>query len=268
MPSPLLIDPVAFEIGPVSVRWYGLMYIFGLAACWTLLGWRAGRPGAPGWTREEVSDLVFYGAVGAVLGGRLGYIAFYDLPAYLSQPLAMLRVWEGGMSFHGGLLGAIVAMAWFARRAGRRFLEVSDFVAPAIPVALGLGRLGNFINGELWGAPTQLPWGVVFPLAGARARHPTQLYEAGLEGALMFALLWWFAARPRPAGAVSGLFLLLYALARGTVEFWREPDPHLGYLAFGWLTMGQLLSLPMLLGGLALLVYAARRPLSAGRGAA
>lgn len=253
------IDPVAFELGPLAVRWYGLMYVLALVVGWALLARRAGRGPHADWSSEQVADVVFYVALGAVVGGRLGYILFYDFSAYLAEPLAVFRVWQGGMSFHGGLIGAILAVVWLARRLGRPWLALTDFVAPAIALGLGFGRLGNFINGELWGAPTGLPWGMVFPQAGELARHPTQLYEALLEGLVLFAVLWWFSSRARPLGAVSGLFLLLYGLFRSLVELLREPDAHLGYLAFGWLTMGQVLCVPMLLGGVWLLARAGRR---------
>jgi len=258
------IDPVAIQIGPLAVRWYGISYLVGIAWAWWLLDRRAGRPGSA-WRREEVADLVFYAAVGGVLGGRLGYALFYNLPAYLESPLALLRVWEGGMSFHGGLLGALAAMALLARRLQRPFFAVTDQLAPAVPVALLCGRLGNFVNGELWGAPTDLPWAMVFPdpRAGGVARHPSQLYEAALEGAVLFAVLWWVSARPQPTRLVSGLFLVLYAAFRFLVEFVREPDAHLGYLAFGWLTMGQLLCVPMAILG-AWLIASARRRARAG----
>lgn len=252
------IDPVAFSVGPVSVHWYGLAYVAGIGLAWAWLA-QCARRSERRWESEQVADLVFYAALGAVLGGRLGYVLFYDFQDYLSSPAAVLAVWRGGMSFHGGVLGFVLALAWYARGRGRHFLEVTDFVVPAVPIGLALGRAANFVNQELWGAPTALPWGVVFtaPAAGGFARHPTQLYEAMLEGVVLFVVLNALARRGPPEGTVSAWFLILYALMRAAVELLREPDAHLGYLAWGWLTMGQLLSLPMLLAGLAIL--AARR---------
>jgi len=250
-------DPVAVEIGPLKVRWYGLMYVLGFLAAWWLGRRRAARPGS-GWDPAEVGDLLVYAAFGVILGGRLGYVLFYGLETALADPLWALRVWEGGMSFHGGLLGVVVALWLYGRRTGRGFWAVADFCAPLVPPGLLFGRIGNFINGELWGRPTDLPWGVVFPLAGPEPRHPSQLYEAALEGLVLFAVLWWFTSRPRPPMAASGLFLLLYGIFRFVVELVREPDRHLGHVAFGWMTMGQLLSLPMIVGGAALLAWAWR----------
>ncbi len=249
------IDPVAIHLGPLAIRWYGLSYLAGILGGWWLLRRRA--PGQ-GWSREQVADLVFYAAMAAVLGGRIGYALFYNFDFYWRQPLAILRVWEGGMSFHGGLLGVLLIMFWYGRSTGRGFFAVADFLAPVVPVGLFFGRIANFINGELWGAPTSVPWAMVFPdpRAGGLPRHPSQLYEAALEGLCLFLILWWFSARPRPRMAVSGLFLAGYGLFRFLLEFLRQPDAQIGYLAFGWFTMGQLLSLPMLLAGLALLLLA------------
>ena len=254
------IDPVAFRVGPVTVHWYGLAYIAGIAFGWLYLHRRVAQH-AGDWRRDDVADLVFYAALGAVLGGRIGYMLFYNAAAYLADPLSIFAVWRGGMSFHGGALGLAVAMAWFARSRGRRFLEVSDFLLPAAPIGLGFGRLANFVNQELWGAPTSLPWGVVFtvPAAGGVARHPSQLYEALLEGVVLFIVLDRLSRRRLPTGSITGWCLLLYATFRCAVEFVREPDAHIGYLAGGWLTMGQLLSLPMLLAGIILLLLARRR---------
>ncbi len=245
------IDPVALHIvGPLAIRWYGLMYLFGFGAGWWLGHVRARNP-ASGWKAEEVNDLLFYIVLGIVLGGRVGYVVFYKFDTWLGDPLLMIRVWEGGMSFHGGLLGVLFAMWLFARGSGRPFFVVTDFIAPLIPPGLGFGRLGNFINGNLWGRPTDLPWGMRFHSneAGDVLRHPTQLYEAFLEGLVLFIILWLFSARPRPVMAVSGMFLLCYGSFRIAVEFLRVPDEHLGYLAMDWVTMGQVLSLPMLIFG-------------------
>jgi len=242
------IDPVALQFGPLKVHWYGLMYLLGFAAGWWLGVVRARRPGS-GWLGTEIADLLFYVAVGVILGGRLGYVVFYNAAYYLEHPAELLTIWRGGMSFHGGLLGVMAAMLYYARKTGRSFWAVADFVAPLVPIALGAGRLGNFINQELWGKTTTLPWGVVFRDAGPLPRHPTQLYEAGLEGAALFVILWLYSRTPRPLGRVSGLFLVGYAVFRFTVEFLRLPDAHIGYLAGGWLTEGQLLCIPMALFG-------------------
>jgi len=254
------IDPIAFEIGPLAVRWYGLAYVVGIGLAWWLLHRRAGHGAARDWTPAQVSDIVFYGALGAVLGGRIGYGLFYNFHAYLADPAELLAVWRGGMSFHGGTLGVIVAIALFARRSGKSFLAVADFVLPAVPIGLLLGRLANFVNQELWGAPSTVPWAVLFtaPAAGGVPRHPSQIYEALLEGLLLFLVLNWLQARQPRRGVVAASFLILYGLCRFAVEFVREPDAQLGYLWQGWLTMGQLLSLPMILGGLAILVLATR----------
>lgn len=252
------IDPVAIAIGPVAVRWYGLSYVAGIGIGWWLGRRRAVRDPWRGWTPHQVDDLVFRFAIGAVLGGRIGYLLFYDFPRFASDPLTVLRIWEGGMSFHGGLLG-VLAAAWFARRPGRGFFAVCDFLAPLVPPGLGAGRIANFVNGELWGRPSDAPWAMVFPGAGPAPRHPSQLYEAVLEGLVLFVALWWFSRRPRAPMAVSGLFLCGYGAARGLVEFVREPDAHVGYVALGWLTTGQLLSVPMLLAGAAMLWWGRRK---------
>ncbi|MCG3202699.1 MAG: Prolipoprotein diacylglyceryl transferase [Gammaproteobacteria bacterium] len=251
------IDPVAFHIGPLAVRWYGISYLVGITLGWWLMRRRARAPDA-GWTVAEVGDFIFYLALGAVLGGRIGYILFYNFDVYLRDPLAIFRVWQGGMSFHGGLIGLFIASGWWARKTRRGFLQVCDFVVPAGPPGLFFGRLANFINGELWGAPTQLPWGVVFPNGGPMPRHPSQLYEAALEGVVLFAMIWWYSGRPRPRGSVTGLFLIGYGAARSLVEFVREPDAQIGYLAGNWLTMGQVLSVPMIALGIWLMLRGSR----------
>ena len=266
------IDPIAFQVGPLAVHWYGVMYLLGFAIAW-FLGQRRVRAGRlPGVDANAFGDLMFYGMLGVVLGGRIGYILFYDLHTYLEHPLQVFKIWEGGMSFHGGLLGVMAAVLWWARRHRLHFFDVADFVAPLVPPGLGLGRLGNYINGELWGKFTDGSWGVVFPQApevakigldpaalraqfeaGALnlyARHPSQLYQVALEGVAMFCILWWYSSKPRPRYAVAGMFALLYGVFRFAVEFVRLPDVQLGYLAFGWLTMGQVLSLPLVLIGL------------------
>ena len=265
------LDPVALQLGPLALRWYGLMYLCGFAAFVLLGAWRARRKAAD-WSPEQVWDLLIYGVAGVVVGGRLGFALFYGGDAFLRDPLWLLRLWEGGMSFHGGLLGVLAATALYARKTGRGFLAVTDFVGPLVPLGLGLGRLGNFINAELPGRVTDLPVGVHFPCAALRglsvscygqyeavARHVSSLYQAGAEGLVLFALLWWYAGKRRAVGEVSGLFLLGYGALRFTTEFARQPDADLGFVAFGWLTMGQTLSLPMVLLGVALLGSAALR---------
>jgi phosphatidylglycerol:prolipoprotein diacylglycerol transferase len=249
------IDPVAFALGPVKVHWYGLMYVVGFVAGWWLARRRAAEPGST-WTPADVDDLIFYAAVGVILGGRLGWILVYGLDGIRADPLAIIKVWQGGMSFHGGLAGVMIALALFARRRQRLIADVFDFMAPLPAVGLCAGRLGNFINGELWGKPTDLPWGVLYR---GEVLHPSQLYEAALEGVVLFAIIWWFTRKPRPRLAPTGLFFTLYATFRVAVEFVRVPDADIGYLAFGWLTMGQLLSLPVLIAGLAMLAFAYTR---------
>ncbi len=251
------IDPVLLDVGPIKVHWYGMMYLFGFLGAWLLGSWRAKK--LPDWNRDDVSDMVLYGAVGAVLGGRIGYILFYKLGWYLENPVAVLRIWEGGMSFHGGLLGVLLAVWLFARRSDRHFFDVTDFGAPLVPIGLFFGRIGNFINQELWGRTTDSGWGMVFPLAGPEPRHASQLYEAFLEGILLFVVLWIYSSKPRRLGSVSGMFLILYSLFRFIVEFAREPDAHLGFIALDWMTMGQLLSFPMLLAGIGILWWSARQ---------
>ena len=251
------IDPIAFRLGSFPVRWYGLTYLAGFLAFWWLGRWRAKQANS-GWQGSEVEDLLFYGALGVILGGRLGYIVFYDLSYTLNNPWNVFKIWQGGMSFHGGLLGVVVAMWVFARFSQRSFFQVTDFVAPMIPPGLGFGRIGNFINGELWGKPSELLWAMVFPGGGELPRHPSQLYQALLEGLLLFVILWLFIRRPRPVMATSGLFLLGYGVFRFAVEFVRVPDGHIDYLAFDWVTMGQVLSLPMMVLGSAMLIWAYR----------
>lgn len=246
------IDPVAFSIFGWKVHWYGLMYLIGFLAAWKLGRMRAAQPNS-GWTGQQMDDLLFYAGLGVILGGRLGYILFYNFSAFLSDPLMLLRIWQGGMSFHGGLIGVMVACWFFARKFNKSYFAVVDFTAPLVPIGLGAGRIGNFINMELWGKPTEVPWAMIFPPAGPELRHPTPLYEAILEGLVLFIILWIFSSKSRPVMAVSGVFAIFYSLFRFTVEFWRLPDAHLGYLAWDWLTMGQLLSLPLFLVGVTLL---------------
>jgi phosphatidylglycerol:prolipoprotein diacylglycerol transferase len=251
-------DPIALSLGPLHVRWYGLMYLLGFLAGWFLARRRAVQPGST-WTPTAVDDLIFFCAVGVIAGGRLGWMLFYGTERILAEPLSVFRIWEGGMSFHGGLAGVIIALALFARSRSRRAADVLDFAAPLPAIGIGAGRIGNFINGELWGKPTDVPWAVVVdgvPL------HPSQLYEATLEGVVLFLILWWFTSRPRFRWAPSGLFLVCYGVFRFAVEFVRVPDENRGYLILDWVTMGQLLSLPMIIAGLVLLgvAYARAEP--------
>ena len=244
------IDPVLFRLGPIAIRWYGLMYVFGLTAAFFMIKARAAKHQVA-LSLDNLHDLILYAAVGVILGGRLGYILFYNLPYYIESPVKLLAVWEGGMSFHGGLLGVIVAVGVFCRRKGRTFYAIADLAAPAVPIGLGLGRLGNFINGELYGRATDVPWCMVFDRTGGGSlcRHPSQLYEAFLEGVLLFALVWAVGRRPRAPGTVFWAFIAGYGACRAFVELFREPDAHLGLLA-GMISMGQVLSLPMLALGL------------------
>ncbi len=252
------IDPVAFSLGPLSVRWYGLMYLFGFAFAMWLAGRRADAPNS-GWTRNEVSDLLFYGFLGVILGGRVGYVLFYNFDLFLADPTYLFKIWTGGMSFHGGLIGVITAMIWFAHKTKRHFFTVADFVAPLIPFGLGVGRIGNFMNGELWGRVTDVPWAIIFPEAGPEPRHPSQLYQFALEGVVLFIILNLFWRKNPPRGAISGMFLLFYGLFRFLVEFVRQPDSQLG-LYFQEISMGQILSTPMIIIGALMIWVAYKRP--------
>lgn len=273
------IDPIIFSVGPLAVRWYGLMYVIGFAAAWWLARRRAARPDST-WQPTDVDDLIFFAAIGVILGGRLGWIAFYGGEQVMEDPLTIIRIWEGGMSFHGGLIGVLVSVLIFARQRQRLFADVLDFLAPLPGLGIFAGRIGNFINGELWGKPTDAPWGFVvdpaplYPVQAAEATrlcqrfgidpcvlhvHASQLYEGLLEGLLLFIVLWLFTRKPRPRLAPAGLFLVVYGVCRFAVEFVRVPDENRGYLLFDWVTMGQVLSLPMIVVGAATLVWAYSR---------
>jgi phosphatidylglycerol:prolipoprotein diacylglycerol transferase len=278
------IDPIIFSMGPLAVRWYGLMYVIGFAAAWWLARRRAARPDST-WQPADVDDLIFYAAIGVILGGRLGWIAFYGGEQVLQDPLTIVRIWEGGMSFHGGLIGVVIAVLIFARQRERRFPDVLDFLAPLPGLGIFAGRIGNFINGELWGKQTTAAWGFIvdpaplYPVQAAEATrlcqrfgvdpcvlhvHASQLYEGILEGLVLFVILWVFTRRQRPRLAPSGLFLIIYGLCRFAVEFVRVPDENRGYLLFDWVTMGQLLSLPMIIVGALLMAWAYRRQEASG----
>jgi phosphatidylglycerol:prolipoprotein diacylglycerol transferase len=251
-------DPVAISLGPLAIRWYGLMYLAAFAAGLLLGKHRAKTRPDAGWTVQQMDDVLFYTVLGVILGGRLGYVLFYKPGYYGSHPLEIFFVWQGGMSFHGGFLGVLVAMVLFARKTGKPWLGLMDFIAPLVPTGLAAGRLGNFINGELVGRPTDVPWAMIFPQVDKLPRHPSQLYEFALEGLALFVLLWWFSARPRPRGAVSAMFLIGYGAFRFVAEFGREPDDFLGLLALDF-SMGQWLSMPMVLAGIAMLAWSYRR---------
>ncbi|HWU84769.1 MAG TPA: prolipoprotein diacylglyceryl transferase [Rhodocyclaceae bacterium] len=254
------IDPIAIHIGPLGVHWYGLMYLAGFVAFLYLGKRRAARFPERGLSPDMLDDLLTYGVLGVILGGRLGQVLFYEPGYYFSHPLEIVAIWKGGMSFHGGFLGVLLAVALFARRRGLRFFQVTDFIAPLVPFGLMAGRIGNFINGELWGrvAPADLPWAMIFPHVDMRPRHPSQLYEAGLEGLCLFLILWLFTSRNRPVGAVSGLFLIGYGVFRSVSEYFREPD--VGIFGHSYVvSMGQWLSLPMILIGLWFMLRAYRK---------
>lgn len=269
-------DSVALQLGPLAIRWYGLMYLLGFLAAWWLGRIRARRPDSVV-SEQQLDDLLFYCALGVIFGGRIGYILFYDFAQWLNDPMVLLRIWEGGMSFHGGFLGVSLAVILFSRKYKLPLFGVADFIAPLTPIGLFTGRIGNFINGELWGAPSSLPWAMKVPCENhynlcvekldiplgtaiyTPPLHPNQLYEAGLEGLLLFVILWWYSSKPRPAPSVAGLFLVGYGAFRFLIEFVRIPDSHIGYLAFDWFTMGQLLSLPMVLAGAFMIWLAFRK---------
>ena len=251
-------NPVALSLGPLDVRWYGLMYLTAFVLFVVLGRAHARRHPELGWDAQQIDDLLFYGVLGVILGGRLGYILFYKPAYYFAHPAEMLAVWQGGMAFHGGFLGVLIAVWLFARSHDRPWLAVTDFIAPLVPLGLAAGRLGNFINGELVGRVTDVPWAMIFPQVDMQPRHPSQLYQFTLEGVCLFVLLWVFSAKPRPRGLVSAVFLIGYGGFRILAEFGREPDDFLGLLALN-LSMGQWLSLPMIVIGIVMAAIAVRR---------
>jgi phosphatidylglycerol:prolipoprotein diacylglycerol transferase len=257
--TPMLVhpqfDPTAISVGPFSIHWYGLMYLLAFTIFLVLGRYRVQKGRHPGWRTQDIDDMLFYGILAVIVGARLGYVLFYKPAYYFANPSEILQLWHGGMSFHGGFIGVLIAITLLAWQKKRPWLEISDFVAPLIPLGLAAGRIGNFINGELWGRPTSLSWGMIFPQVDDLPRHPSQLYQFVLEGVLLFVILWWFSARPKPRGAISGLFLIGYGCFRFLVEFARQPDNFLPPLALG-LSMGQWLSLPMVIAGVALIVWA------------
>ncbi len=250
------IDPVIVSLGPVAIRWYGLMYLIGLAFAY-FLAMREVKANRSPFSEQQVSDLIFYGFMGAVLGGRIGYVFFYQFDLFLKDPLYLFQIQQGGMSFHGGLLGVIFVLVLFARKTKLTLFQIGDFVAPLVPIGLGAGRFGNFLNGELWGRTTDVPWGIVFPGAGPLPRHPSQLYEFVLEGIVLFIIVFWYTRSKRAVGSAGGLFLLGYGCFRFIVEYFRQPDDHLGLLTLG-MSMGQWLSLPMVFAGAAIMILAFR----------
>jgi len=246
------IDPIIFSIGPLAVRWYGLMYLIGLGFAY-FLAMREVKANRAPFNEQQVGDLLFYGFMGAVLGGRLGYVLFYQFEKLLADPTYLFMIHEGGMSFHGGFLGVVAVLLWYGRKTKVTLFQIGDFVAPLAPLGLGAGRLGNFMNGELWGRTTDVPWGIVFPTGGPEPRHPSQLYEFFLEGIVLFAIVYWYSRKPRAIGSVGGLFLIGYGSFRFIVEYFRQPDDHLGLLTLG-MSMGQWLSLPMVIAGIIVMV--------------
>lgn len=247
------INPVAVDLGFFQVHWYGITYLVAFLVGWWLATIRAGKPNS-GWTKDEIGDLIFYVVLGVIIGGKLGSALFYNTHSLFTDPLTALNPMHAGMSFHGGFLGVLAAFFWYAKNTDRSFFQVSDLIAPCIPIGLGFGRIGNFINGELWGRPTDMPWGMVFPHVDNLSRHPNQIYQFIGEGIILFGLIWWFSSRPRPRRVVSGMFCIGYGVYRVLIEFVREPDRELGFVAFDWVTMGQLLSIPMIAYGVYLMV--------------
>ena len=252
------IDPVAFALDPLKIHWYGLMYILGFAAVW-IIGKKRAEKSYSVIKPEAMEDLVYYGALGVIVGGRIGYILFYHFSSFLDNPLIIFKIWEGGMSFHGGMIGVFAVMWWFAKKQNCSMFALTDLIAPLAPIGLGMGRIGNFINAELWGQTSNVSWAMIFPNAGPLPRHPSQLYEAFLEGLVLFIIMWFYTNKQRPVIAPTGLVLFFYGCFRFFVEFFRMPDAHLGYLALDWLTMGQILSIPMIIIGILLFIYAHKK---------
>lgn len=256
------IDPVFIHLGPVNIHWYGIMYLIGFAAVWLLGQHKAKQPWSP-IKPEAIEDLVTYGALGVIVGGRVGYMLFYKFSGLMADPLSLFKIWQGGMSFHGGMLGVFVAMWWFAKQQNCTMWQLTDIIAPLCPIGLGAGRIGNFINSELWGRVSDVPWAMVFPTGGELPRHPSQLYEAFLEGLVLFIIMWIYTNKPRPTMAATGLAVFFYGCFRFFIEFFRMPDAHLGYLALDWLTMGQILSTPMIIIGVLIVYFAYRKEANA-----
>ena len=251
------INPIALSLGPIKVHWYGVMYLLAFLIAWWLGKKRALKPDS-GWNPEQVSDLIFYGALGVVLGGRIGYTLFYNFPNFINDPSVVFKIWLGGMSFHGGLLGVLIAIYFFCRKYKKSFFQTVDFVAPLVPLGYFFGRIGNFINGELWGRVTDVPWAMIFPQVDNLPRHPSMLYQGVTEGLGIFVIVWLYSNKPRPTMAVSGLFAICFGVFRFINEFFRQPDPQLGFVAFGWMSMGQILSIPLAIAGLVLMWLAYR----------
>ena len=255
------IDPIALSLGPVKIHWYGLMYVIGFAAVW-FLGQRRAQSSWSPIKPEAIEDLVTYGAMGVILGGRIGYILFYNFSEFINNPIILFKIWQGGMSFHGGMLGVFIAMWIFSKKQQCTMFQLTDIIAPLAPIGLGAGRIGNFINSELWGRSTDVPWALVFPNGGQIARHPSQLYEAFLEGIVLFVILSIYSSKPRPTMAATGMALFFYGCFRFFVEFFRMPDAQLGFIALDWLTMGQILSTPMIIIGAGLVYFAYKKDLA------
>jgi len=253
------ISPVAIDLGTIKIHWYGLMYLFGFLAAWWIGNYRAKQENS-GWNKDQVSDVIFYGALGVILGGRIGYILFYNFELFANNPAIIFRIWEGGMSFHGGMLGVFIALYLFARKTSKTFFQVSDFIAVMVPLGLGFGRLGNFINKELWGRPVEsaIPWAMDY--GDHIARHPSSLYQALTEGLLLFLILFFYSRKTRPRMAVSSLFMVAYGVFRFVTEFFRTPDAHLGFVMFDWMSKGQQLSIPMILFGIVIMYLAYKKP--------
>ncbi|MCY4178134.1 MAG: prolipoprotein diacylglyceryl transferase [Endozoicomonadaceae bacterium] len=250
-----IIDPVLLQIGPLSVHWYGTMYLLGFLLAWVLGRYRCRHSGGQ-WDEKKMGDMVFYGAIGVIAGGRIGYVLFYNFTYYLHHPEMIFALWDGGMSFHGGFAGVILVLFFYRKKLNKSWLQMTDFSAPLVPLGLAAGRIGNFINGELWGRVTDVPWAMVFPQDPLQLpRHPSQLYEFFFEGIVLFVILWFFSKKTRPTGAVSALFLIGYGTARFVIEFFRQPDEQLSFIAFGWMTRGQELSLPMVILGIGMLLF-------------